>query len=493
MSDFTTYLQSNREKITLVGYAGLLLLLVVPLSDLFDTAWQTTKADGGIAHITVELARHGLFDLFLGDSLQFVVATVFGFYLGLLALMTIDQKKRWQALLLWLGTVFGLIGLAVQGLVLPNLGVQHMPALVIGLAIGLFLGGGRRLLKLNDMGFLEFRRASQLLFWLLTVFVLVALLEAHIRYPGYRVPTENQLAFAEWTAVENVSLGLTGEGLLLHTVIAVLFIITIRQFVKYDAEAAFFILGPRASGKSLFLIGAYLEALDRVRQSSRNTPLKPSQDLMEMLEVLDRKETEWLVEATGRGQVNRLKFQYVYGSAFPINIYMSAIDYAGEYLSVIPDAVSGEMPDEQLDETIISLTEGIRAADILIFTVDVERFVNNEPLEIAEYFSILQSTDNKDTVLVATKADILAEDFTQEYGTDAHASLDEFTEYINSELRQNENIDSLVAETAGSQIHPVYYQTKVNENGNRVPVRDSTGTVVTVGYGRFLDKMGEKV
>lgn len=493
MADIVTYIQNNREKITLVGYLGLLVLLAVPLADLFDTAWQTTKDHGGATHIAVELARYGLFDLFLGDSRQLVVATVIGFYLGLLTLMTIDPKKRWQAFLLWVGTAAGLVGLGLQGLVVPNLSVQHLPALAGGLLVGVVLGGGRRLLELRDTDFLEFRRASQLLFWLLTGFVVVALFEAHVEYPGYRVPTEEPLALANWTAVENVSPGLDAEGLLLNLSIAVVFVVTVRQFVKYDAEAEFFILGPRASGKSLFLIGAYLEALDRVRQSSRATPLEPSGDLMEMLEVLDREETEWIVEATGRAQVNRLSFQYVYGSVFPINVRMSVIDYAGEYLSVLPDAVSGEMPPEQIDETIDSLATGIEEADTLVLVIDVERFINNDPLEIAEYFSVLQEAESTDVLLVATKADIFVDDFEQEHGKDAHVNLEEFTAYVNSRLRRNENIDALVTETAGSQIHPVYYETKLNENGNRVPVRDSTGTVVTVGYGRFLNKMGEKV
>ena len=489
MIGISTYVRQNREKLTLVGYLVAMAVVAWPLAELFAEAWEVTQEDGGVANITIRLLRYGLFATILNDSHQTVVAAVFGLYLGLLALMTVDPKKRWQAFLLWLGTGAGLVGLQVQGLVLPQLSLlEQGPALVLGLGVGLALGGGRRLVELRDTDFLEFRRASRLLFWLLAGFVLVALFEVHVQYPGYRVPSDAALALDQYEVLDR-SVAINGDGLLLNVAVAGVFVATIRRFVTYDADAEFFILGPRASGKSLFLIGAYLKALERVRQSSHDTPLEPSQDLMEMLEVLDREETEWLVEATGRAQVNYLSFQYVYGSVFPINVRLSAIDYAGEYLSVLPDAVSGSMPEAEQDETIGRLSTGVREADTLIFVIDIERFVNDEPLEIAEYFSILTATETTDVLLVATKADILAEEF----GKEPHVNMDEFTDFVNDRLRQNENIDALVTETAGSEIHPVYYQTRKNENGNRVPVRDSTGTVVTVGYDRFLDRMGETV
>jgi hypothetical protein len=488
MDNILEYIRENREKATLLGYFVLILILAWPIAQMLGESWEATKSQDGLAGAIVLFMRFGVFDSILDSSHQTVTASVFGLYLGLLTLMTIDPKKRWQAFLLWLGTIVGLIALQSIGLVLPQLDVaEQAPALLGGLVVGILLGGGRQLLEILEKGHnVEFRRASQILFLLLAAFVVISLLELHIEYPGVEVPHDNP------TNIQTVDneMGINGDGFLLNVVVSGIFIVTVRRFVKYDADKAFFILGPRASGKSLFLIGTYLEALKRARSESGSTPLEPSQDLMSMLEALDRQESEWIVEATGRGELKYLSFQYVHGSVFPTNIRVSAMDYAGEYLMRLPDAITGAIDPDDMDNTLRRLAGGVENADTLILTIDIDRFESNEPLDIQEYFTILQASKDKDVLLVATKADVIADQFKEERGLDAHLYYEEFTQFVNMRLRQSENIDALVTETAGSEIHPVYYQTKVNQNGDRVPMRDETGSVMTVGFDQLLDKMG---
>lgn len=155
----------------------------------------------------------------------------------------------------------------------------------------------------------------------------------------------------------------------------------------------------------------------------------------------------------------------------------------------MPDALTGATDWEDLDNTERRLVEGIETADTLVLTIDLDRYINGEPLEISEYFSILQTNDINDVILVATKSDVLLDEFEQERGLDAHLYYEEFAEFINRRLRQNENIETLIAET-NEEIHPVYYQTKVDDDGNRVPMRDETGTVITVGFDQLLEKLG---
>jgi len=143
-----------------------------------------------------------------------------------------------------------------------------------------------------------------------------------------------------------------------------------------------------------------------------------------------------------------------------------------------------------MDTTLRRLVENIDSADTLVLMIDVERFMNNEPLEISEYFSILQAAEDKNAMLVATKADHLAEEFQDSEGLEPHMYYDEFVDFVNQRLRQNENVNSLVTQVGGSEIHPVYYQTKVDEQGNKVPRRDESGSVLTVGYDELLDKLG---
>jgi hypothetical protein len=94
-------------------------------------------------------------------------------------------------------------------------------------------------------------------------------------------------------------------------------------------------------------------------------------------------------------------------------------------------------------------------------------------------------------MLVATKADILAEEFKKDRGLEAYQYFNEFREYVNQEFTEgNQNIRTLVQDTSGTEIQPVYYQTRVTDNGERVPMRDSRGNVNIVGFDELLEEMG---
>lgn len=487
MNDFKQVLRDNREQLTLVGYFALILVLAWPIADMLATAWETTFSDRGLSNAAIRLVRFGILASLIDSSHQTLTGIVFGVYIGLLILMTVDPKKRWQAFLLWVGTIAGLIALQSVGLVLPQLSLTDQgPAIILGVVLGLLIGGGRKLLDLRRGQVLEFRRASQALFVLLTGFVIIGLIELHFQYPGLYVPSDSPVRI-EFVEQE---LMLISDGLVYNLVVSGIFIATLKRFVQYDANKDFFILGPPGSGKSLFLIGTYLEALERSERDESNSPLRPSQDLMSLLESLDRRESDWILGATGRGDIEYLGFQYVHGSVFPTNIQVSAIDYAGEYLTLLPDAITGAIEEDEMDNALRRLVDGVETSDTLLLVIDVERFENNQSLDIAEYFSILQASDDKDVILIATKADVLAEQFKSDRGVEAHRYFDEFTEYVNTRLQQSENVNSLVSETGGREIHPVYYQTKKDEDGNRIPMRDQHGSVMTVGFDELLEKMG---
>jgi hypothetical protein len=404
--------------------------------------------------------------------------------------MLLDQKKRVQAALLLAGTIVAVLVLGSQGLFVENIGVifGNVQWIGIGLIAGLALGGGEKLIDLEKPPHRkEFRRASQGVYFLIVVITVMALFEAHVEYPPLFRVTRDGIGFH---SIRNPSFNVATSGLLINTAAAGGFLYIVNRFIKYDADKDFFILGPRGSGKSLFLIGAYLQTLQRARDSDKATPTNPSKDLMSMTEELDRDTNQWILESTGRGEVNVLEFQYVHGTVFPENIRLSGVDYAGEYLERLPDALTGAMDDDEMDATMRRLVEGIEAADTLLLLVDIERFAQDRPLEISEYFPILQAADNKNVLLIATKADHFAEDFREDRGLEAHRYFDDFVEYTDQRLRQNENINALVNQVGSVGIHPVYYQTKIDENGNRVPMRDDNGSVVTVGFDELLKKLG---
>jgi len=485
VSSITTYLRRNREKLALSGYFLLILALVWPVINMSVDAWEIAASDGGISSAFVRFLRFVVFGAVLDSSHQTVTAVGFGLFASLLLLMTIDVKKRWQAVLLWIWTFIGVGVLYSAGFLFSQFDINSQGAgFVVGAVIGLLAGGGWRIANLLDDGYVEFRRASQAIFVLLSGFVIVSLLELHIIYPGIHIPSDEPL---NPEFISN-NMGLNGDGLLFNLVVAGAFVVTVNRFVQYDANKMFFILGPRASGKSLFIIGTYLSALERARSAEKTTPLDPSRDLMKTLEAFDRQDTDWIVEATPAGEVRQLSFQYVYGSVFPLNIQISTLDYAGEYLQRLPMALE-DNPEVEVDNTLGHLVEGVDQADALILTIDMNRFVNNEPLDMSEYFTVLQSDTNWNVLLIATKADVLIDDFRDEYEVEPHRNFEKFKSYVNQRLCQSENVDSLVAQT-NEEIHPVYYQTKVNETGERVPIRDDTGSVMTVGFDDLLEKMG---
>lgn len=472
-SNIVDWLQGNREKLKLLVYFGLIIVLAVPVTGMIGRGWQNAK-------LVESLVRMGQY---VGMDLARFSLVALGLYMAFLTLMTIDQKKRVQAVLLWIATLLTLFGLAAMSVFLPNVSpIQNSPWLLGGFVIGVALGGGEQLTDIADGHAIEFRRASRGVYYMIAAATVVMFLELHLEYPNFLVASGGPQFY----------LRINATGIVPDALTSGVFLFVINQFIKYDADHDFFILGPRESGKSLFLIGAYLEAMERLPENQASTPLNPSPDLISYIEQLERRDAEWIVEATGRGEINVLSFQYVYGSVFPTNVQLSGIDYAGEYLERLPDAITGAMDENDMDTTMTRLTEGIEDADTLLLLVDVERFINNEPLEVRDYFAILNATEDKEALLIATKADHLAEQFSEDRGLQPHRYFDEFKQYTQDRLQENENIRGLTAQVGNTEIHPVYYQTKEDENGNRVPMRDEHGSVVTVGFDELLDKLGRK-
>jgi hypothetical protein len=357
-----------------------------------------------------------------------------------------------------------------------------------GLVGGTIVGGGKQLMEVRTTSALEFRRSASILFYLITAIIVVGLVEFHVNFPQFIDPSGGAV---EIVAPEP-TVSVAWEGLTTNVLMAGVFVVTLRRFVKYDSSENFFVLGPPGSGKSLFLVGKYLAALDDAVDRKSDTPLNPSGDLMELVGRLDAatKDAGWELDSTGATEVEDLQFRFVNGRVFPKNIELSSLDYAGEYLEELPGALMS--PDSEIDNSTVQLlSDRVRAANTLILVIDVERYHNNEPLGIEPYFDILDTADDKDVLLVATKSDILAQQFEDEQALDPHQYFEDFRQYVNDTLvENNQAVRTLVQDTSGSEIHPVYYETTVNDDGERVPMRDRNGNVMTVGFEELLEKLG---
>lgn len=391
--------------------------------------------------------------------------------------------------MLWLGTTSGLVALLTVDLFIPNINfVANAIWVISGLLVGVIIGGGRQALQVRTAQSLEFRKAAQLIFFIISVIIIIGLIEYHVSFPELIAVSGNNVSIA--SVSPNISFN--SDGAFLNFLLAGVFIATLNRFVEYDASKSYFALGPKESGKSLFLVGMYLAALNEAESRVSDAPLNPSSDLMNLVSNLDSgsQESGWDIGATDATDVNSLHFNYISGKIFPKNISLFGLDYAGEYLSDLPSALVS--PPRDIDNTTLKILKNeIEITDTLILVLDAERYSNGESLEIEPYFDILKSLSDKNVMLVATKADILAEEFKKDRGLEAYQYFNEFREYVNQEFTEgNQNIRTLVQDTSGTEIQPVYYQTRVTDNGERVPMRDSRGNVNIVGFDELLEEMG---
>jgi len=558
---------ARQERIALFVYFLIMGGLTLPLAGMMGRAWR----EYGVSRYLIEQAAVNV----LGIGLDAFTVVVMGVFFGLFILLVIDPKKRWQGILLSFGTATSLFGLGSMGLIFPYVNIGHTMWLVVGIAAGCLIGGIRQgFKKLQTSEALEFRGAAYTVFLLVCSLTIISLLELHISYP-------------------NVFLGESGlitwesEGLFINTAVSGIFIFSLWRFVNYDADESFFIIGPKQSGKTLLLTGAFLEAKESQRRKSQigKTPLNPTPGLMQRVKELDSEQNGWGVEATGATETYFLEFQYVHGSIFPKNIQVTSVDYAGEYLKEIPgmlasDTESGspggrgfgqqtdggnpgsaqseysteseygeeeeeeeeteygtgseyggeeeeeeeeteygtgsEYGEEEEEEEETEYGTGseyggeeeaggegddfgrmreavrlLRESDTIVFIIDTEKFLDNEGMGIEHYFSIIRHNKKKNAVLVATKSDLLAEEYRDERGLDPYNEFEDFKQYVNTRLQTNEQISTLVHETAGSEIYPVYYQTTETGDGELVPMRNESGSVITVGFDKLLERLGQ--
>jgi GTPase SAR1 family protein len=282
------------------------------------------------------------------------------------------------------------------------------------------------------------------------------------------------------------------------------FVVTLKRFIEYDAQTDLFVLGPTSSGKSLLLLGSYYQAVESAdgnRTPDANTDLYWTLgEIDNNLEQMDPpKDVWWPLAANDADEVREIGFEFVYGNAFPKNVSVKTIDYAGEWLELIPDILSLEGSDlnDYIDNrgfskyVIHEIKSYIQLADMLVLIIDVEKHVSGDDIKIDTYNQIAQSNDSKKILLVATKADFLIEPFQRETGLDPIEEYDEFQEYVTETLSSRGQVRSIVDRASGSTIHPVWYQTqKLPDEDKRVPSLTETNDMVPVGFDRLLDHFG---
>ena len=406
----------------------------------------------------------------------------FGVYLGLLVLLTVDLRKRVQAMLLWLGTALALAAVASAGWVIPRVELTQLNVLgfLLGFVAAIVLEVDQ--LRAIDSSASSFRRPTQssgavsefrYAAGVLFVVLLVAV-----------VATLAQLVLADEIQVYD-------------PIAAVVFLVVAFQFVSYESETSYATLGPERSGKSMLMLGLCLTLI-------QNNEMHPDpngylQSSLERASNLKSGQTRWPIPSTQPDTLQAASFEVIAGYYFPRRLELTALDYAGQHLTRIAERVGTGADGADDDSVPAQVVDWISQTDTLLFILDVERLVYPEEFRddavgdetiswgLEHYTTITEGVDPDDTVVVATKCDILI-DTGKVDPPQSYDSYDEFREAVTEYLSTRPDVKELLTTTDESTIHPVYFTTE-RRDGTYVPYLDDNDNLVPVGYGHLVDEM----
>lgn len=415
-------------------------------------------------------------------AIELVSVFGLGLYAGLLALLLLDVTKRVQGMLLLLATLLVLGVTAAMGVFLPNLELTwlNVVAGVGGLLVGLLVEFDQLLRidraasrvrrpTLDDGTVPEFRTAAYLLFGVVALLIVASL---------------GQAVTADIVRVWDVAA-------------AGAFLVTGYQFVQYESETGYMILGPARAGKSMLTLGLCLELV--TADGPRPNPNDYLQRGLERVSNLVPGEERWPIPSTLPDELSVASFEVIVGYYFPRRLELTALDYAGQHLERVAQLF--EQGETSEDEGVPGeVAELIAEGDTLLVLLDVERLeypgkfredvAADESISwgLNQYATILQNHDPEDVVVVATKCDILID----RGHVDAPAvggSYDDFRAAVTEYLASRPDVRELLDMVGESTIHPVYYATKRRGEDEYVPRLDEQGNLMPVGYGQLLAEL----
>lgn len=346
--------QRRWELFKLVIYFLTVVAVSVHLAPVIGAGWESRGLPwhlfyGGVNAVGIEYH----------DAVAFPV----GVYLGLLGLLAVDRYKRVQAALLGMATVAaGFIFIYQLGLA-PIDWISGLLALVGGIIVGGLAGGGRKLYEGTPP--FQFPRATQLLFVVLSLVVIVSIFEFHVDYsPPFRAAGGTLVVSS--TLVTPVSA--SGAGLITNLIAMGLFVGTLYRFTEYENERKFMILGPARSGKTTLMTGLFATVSGGRGGFSGDDEISWNDEMRQYHTDLTAPEEGFgdIGVSTEGTDAVPLEFTYPHGDLFPRKVTVRTIDYAGERLdenlvdtieecfeeegnalSGIVDSIAGELSDEE--------------------------------------------------------------------------------------------------------------------------------------------------
>lgn len=538
---------STAERKEIVQLLLNILVIGICLALLPDLIWRGWYS-GDPGHITRTVLTLGEP---IGLTLAVLQAFVVGVFFGLLGVLLLDRKKKAQAALLLAGVcAFGYALITHAGfiprIVMRSPGDYLLPlglGFLVGVVICVGLVSPTALVDRNRTVTTEFRRGARLAAGVIILSAVAMFVETTFVYPSLRITPDGVTADPRWF------LDVRLENLVVDLLVIAGLTWSLRNFVQYDRSSTPVVLGPSGTGKTYFMLGAYFED----RQTDAATTHSASSALTEKATELEQwvrtqggDGSGWYIDSTDAGNTELLEYVRESGSILPRDVTVTSLDYAGENLAglahvlendlSIDDLSRSDLPRSSNLDDVKRMKDHVDNADTLLFLLDAKElfgesrvatdggmsssFGEVEPsaegngddradesanaslsagtpsesslADIAAYDSILSEYgDEKRIVFVVTKADVLDSEYRDHYGIDIYdrTELDRFAKLITEDLKRQDMTDALLARSGVDEVYPVYFRTTVSENGQRVPVRRSSGPLTPFGFTRLMEDL----
>ena len=433
----------SKDHIKFLVFLITVIILTPFLMDIVARSWNTELMNGASGTIR-SIDPNGI---------SILINTAIGFYVGSIILLFIDRYKRIQAILLSIGIIL------MFSFMFKSFDIGwNIIYLGIGIAIGIILGSG--VIGGQNSDLKEFRKAASNV----SIFsIAYAILSFLILYSS---PGQDNSDFVK------------------DAFTILLFTYFFGKLMNYEAEGPkIFVLGPANAGKTMFLAGCYLRALNITE-----IPARPSRALLQLIRELHQRDIPWPQRTGG---IVEYKFTYETGILFPIRTTMRTIDYPGVFLDNLSEYMYTDKDTEKMDDVekrYMMAAQEITYADRLIFIIDGAKYPKFEDMGITYFIEIIDklhaNRKNVKPYIIITKSDL----FMEEYGN--RDDYRGFKKFIEKKFSQNVFLKNLLVEASSATFYPVFYYTK-REEESYVPMRDENGNVYTFGFDKFMDSLSE--
>lgn len=472
----------KEDEIYFLGSVILFLVLTPSLIEILTRPWLNNNIlFQGIANMIL------FFDY---SGISKIINLIVGFYLANLLFLVVDEKKRFQTFILIIILLVFVFNVLTGNLFLNV--EWSLVWIIAGFAVGLFASVDDIKKEKNPLRALlehkkEFQRPSTNLTFVSLSIIIVS--------------------FVAYYTVLFLNRGMTpNNGFFKDLAIVIIFGIFFTKFMKYEIKSSsILVLGPKDSGKSLFIAGAYLNALE----VGGNVKISPSEKLIDLIDEMQNK--GWVRRTS---TFEEYSFNYRHGTLFPRDVQFNTCDYPGPYLTGLYEFMKNqEIPkgnsedietnsenlffsdESNSKEIFLTLENRIKDCDKLIFLIDGSKYPRFTDMGIKDYLKILKFfNDNrihKDYYIVVTKCDLFFDAYTDKQKLDKiiieSESYDDFRNFINSLFLENIAMKPLLMDTNCEFVFPVLYYT-VLEDGNPIPVRDRHGNIMPpFGYSPLIN------